>query len=136
MPLPQSIQAFAEKHRLKITRDECGDPIIEGSRGHLYFDDEMLCLMALDARVSGMNSQQLQSLEAKKLWEGSRWRDARQRAHRDVKVIDIPLKNARLAIKLCRCRVRRDPTPAQAAAQQAGAERLKKSREAKQKPTV
>lgn len=27
---------FASKHRLRVQRDECGDPVISGRRGHLY----------------------------------------------------------------------------------------------------
>ncbi len=44
------IETFAEQHRLKVTRDECKDQIIEGRRGHLYFDGPDLCLMVLDGQ--------------------------------------------------------------------------------------
>jgi hypothetical protein len=46
-----TLQTFAHQHRLKISRDECGDQIIEGRRGHLYFDGPELCLMILDGPV-------------------------------------------------------------------------------------
>ena len=42
------IEAFAEHHRLKVTRDECNDQIIQGRRGQLYFDGPELCLMVID----------------------------------------------------------------------------------------
>jgi len=29
-------ETFAEQHRLKVTRDECNDQVIQGRRGHLY----------------------------------------------------------------------------------------------------
>ena len=45
------IETFAEQHRLKVTRDECNDQIIQGRRGHLYFDEGELCLMILDGPV-------------------------------------------------------------------------------------
>jgi hypothetical protein len=37
------IETFAEQYRLKITRDECNDPVIQGRRGQLYFDGAELC---------------------------------------------------------------------------------------------
>src|SRR5215471_271485 len=30
------IENFAQQHRLKIRRDECGDPIIPGKYGHIF----------------------------------------------------------------------------------------------------
>ena len=44
-------ETFAQQHRLKITRDECNDQVIQGRRGHLYFDEGELCLMILDGPV-------------------------------------------------------------------------------------
>ena len=41
-------EVFAEQHRLRVTRDECNDQVIQGRRGHLYFDSAELCLMVLD----------------------------------------------------------------------------------------
>ena len=43
-------ETFAQQHRLKVTRDECNDQVIQGKRGHLYFDRSELCLMVLDGR--------------------------------------------------------------------------------------
>ena len=48
------IEAFANQYRLKVIRDECNDQIIQGRRGHLYFDGPELCLMVLDGSVSNV----------------------------------------------------------------------------------
>jgi hypothetical protein len=45
-----TIQQFAEEHKLKVTRDECGDEIILGRHGQLYTDDGELCAVWTDAR--------------------------------------------------------------------------------------
>ena len=107
-----TIESFAQAFKLKITRDDCGDPIIEGTRGHLYFDGSSLCLMALNARLQGFNNQQAQALGGK-CWIGDIWRDDRQRGYRDVKVTDIPESSWKGAIKLLRVRKRREATPEQ-----------------------
>ena len=62
-------EMFGERYRLKIVRDECGDQIVEGRRGHLYFDGDELCLMALDAPVAGMGDAALNALGGQ-LWVG------------------------------------------------------------------
>jgi hypothetical protein len=41
-------ETFSEQNRLKVTRDECNDQVIQGRRGHLHFDGAELCLMVLD----------------------------------------------------------------------------------------
>lgn len=43
-----SLTALAEQYRLRITRDECGDPIIRGKNGHLYTDGRKLMLCWTD----------------------------------------------------------------------------------------
>jgi hypothetical protein len=43
-------ETFAQQHRLKVTRDECNDQVIQGKRGQLYFEGFDLCLMALDGK--------------------------------------------------------------------------------------
>ena len=45
-----SIEKFAVRFRLKITRDECNDQIIAGYRSHLYCDGNRLCRMVLDGQ--------------------------------------------------------------------------------------
>lgn len=94
-----NIQQFAEQHGLRVTRDECGDPIIEGRRGHLYFDGNALCLMALDGQLRGFNNQQVQSLGGN-CWIGDIWRGLRGKGYRDVWVKAIPMDNAKQAIRL------------------------------------
>jgi hypothetical protein len=42
------LERFAQRYRLKIRRDEAGDPIIPWRRGHLWWDAEGLCLMIVD----------------------------------------------------------------------------------------
>lgn len=96
------IEKYAQTYRLRVKLDECGDQIIEGRRGHLYFDGSQLCLMALDALVSGLPDTALQALGGK-LWIGSRWLDEKHRNHRDVKIQGIPEANWKRAYKLMRC---------------------------------
>ena len=33
------IEKFAETHRLRVRKDECGDPVIPGRKGHQIFDN-------------------------------------------------------------------------------------------------
>jgi transposase InsO family protein len=101
-----TIETFAKRFRVKIVRDECGDQIIEGRRGHLYFDGNELCLMAIDTLVAGMSTEAIQGLGGK-CWIGDIWRDAKNRGYRDVKVQGIPEANWKPAVKLCRARTRR-----------------------------
>lgn len=100
-----TIEQFATEHRVKIVRDDCNDQIIQGNRGHLYFDGPVLCLMALDAKAAGMNDKQIRALGGK-CWTGTRWLDDKRCTRRDVKVENIPLENGAAALKLIRCRKR------------------------------
>ena len=95
----QDTRAFAQRFRVKITQDERRDPIIEGRRGHLYFDEGELCLMAFDARVAGMGDTALGALGGK-LWTGDAYKDPRQRRRRDVKIQGIPEANWPAAIRI------------------------------------
>ena len=63
-----TIQHFAEKHKLKTSRNECGDLIIRGKRGHLYVDAGEICAMWTDAPP--MNKSRLATLGGT-LWQ--RW---------------------------------------------------------------
>ena len=101
-----TIKNFAEQYRLKIRCDECGDSIIPGKRGHLYFDGDSLCLMVTDSRPA--NWSKWVELGAKKLWMGD-ISDGVQ----DVKVTDIPLENARLAIRMAGAKPKRIMSEAQ-----------------------
>jgi hypothetical protein len=102
------IETFAEQHRLKITRDECGDQIIPGRRGHLYFDDAELCLMVLDGKPA--ISSKWKALGGK-LWMGDISKNTQGVRVQDVKIIGIPLENAKAAIRMCRIRSKRILSP-------------------------
>ena len=45
--MDKTIIAFAKKYRLRVRRDECGDPIVVGKLGELYQHDEGLVGLAL-----------------------------------------------------------------------------------------
>lgn len=109
-----TIEQFAEQHKVRVTRDECGDPIIEGTRGHLYIDGDSVCVMALDSRLEGFNNEQVRSLGGSH-WIGSIWRDARNRGHRDFWVKGIPEENWKLALRLLKVRKVRELTEEQKA---------------------
>ena len=101
-------ETFAEQHRLKVKRDECGDQIVQGRRGHLYFDSAELCLMVLDGKPS--IPSKWKALGGK-LWMG----DIRKNVHgvrvQDVKITGIPLENAWAAIRMCQIRQKRILSP-------------------------
>lgn len=99
-----NIKTFSDQFRLKIKVDECGDRIIPGSRGHLYFDGKELCLMVLDGRVS--QSARWEALGATSLWLGTKT-DLNGKPVQDVKVTGIPEKSWKLAIKLAKVRIRK-----------------------------
>jgi hypothetical protein len=95
----QDTRAFAERFRMKVTQDECRALIIEGRRGHLYFDAGELCLVALDVWIAGMGDAALNALGGK-LWTGGVYKDPRQRRRRDVKIQGIPEANWPAAIRI------------------------------------
>jgi len=91
----QTITKFAEEHRLHIRRDECGDQIIPGRRGFLYFDEGKLCLMVTDGKPA------IRSRWEKlggKLWMGDISPSGKGVRVQDVKVEGIT--NAKAAIAL------------------------------------
>lgn len=102
-----TIDHLAEKHRLKVTRDECNDKIIQGKRGHLYVDNGQLCAMWLEAHVSALKLAPLGGRQ----WVGDYELDT-SRSHnrrlRDAKVVGIPKDKIALAIRLTGCRVKRE----------------------------
>jgi plasmid stability protein len=98
-----AIERFAQERRLRITRDECQDQVISGSRGHLYFDGSTLCLMALDAR----GAEPTWAALGGKVWTGGIWRDERNRARRDVWIRNLPDKSVGKALRLLGIRVKR-----------------------------
>jgi hypothetical protein len=99
-----TIEKFAEHFRLRVARDECGDKIIRGKRGHLYFADGELCLMVIDGAPLHRNRWEFLG---GKLWMGDISVDAKGRRAQDVKVEAVPIGNAGAAIKLVRVRQKR-----------------------------
>jgi len=104
------IQQFAEKYKLKISRDECGDSIIRGKRGHLYVEGGEICAMFTDA--SPMNRSRLETLGGR-VWQGDISRGANGRRVQDAAVRGIPPEGYRLAIRLVGAKPRRIMSPAQ-----------------------
>jgi hypothetical protein len=110
-----TLDALAEKHRLKVTRDECNDKIIQGRKGHLYMDGHKLCAMWLEARVS---AQTLAPLGGRQ-WVGDYELVARKRGNqrlRDAKVVGITADKVGLAIRLTGAKIKRVMSEAQRAA--------------------
>jgi hypothetical protein len=108
-----TIQRLAEEHKLKISRDECGEVIVAGKRGHLYIDGGELCAMWTDARP--MNQSRLANLGGT-LWQGDIGRDANGRRVQDAWVRGIRPESYKLAIRLVGAKSRRTVSPAQRAA--------------------
>ena len=107
-----NIKQFANERRLKLRLDDCGDPVINGKFGHLYeYDDNELALCFMPGKDTahlwkarratcvnaGMTLRQNGDVE------GCLSFDPRDKAQ------------AKLAIQVVRCRVRRVATPEQIA---------------------
>ena len=107
-----TIETFAEKFRLKMTRDECNDKIIQGKRGQLYIDDGQLCAVWLDARP--MLRATLEPLGGK-LWIGDKSPNAQGRWVQDAKIIGIRPERYALAIRLVGAKYKRVMSEAQQA---------------------
>jgi hypothetical protein len=105
-----TIETLAEKYRLKITRDECNDKIIEGKHGQLYVDAGTVCAMWLYARVG----EPLLAGLGSRIWVGDYALD-RGRRLRDAKVTGIPPENIPRAIRLCGIKKKRIMSEAQQA---------------------
>ena len=122
-----ALESLAERYRLKIRRDECGDPIIPGRRGHLYCDAGRLCLMMLNARP--VQPRRLRELVRNLLGDGTFWqgdisRTPEGRRAQDLQAWGLPPK---AAIKLAGVKRRRVLSESQTAANTA---RLAASRQA------
>jgi hypothetical protein len=99
-----TIERFADQFRLRIVRDECGDKIIPGKRGHLYIADGELCLMVIDGTPAIRSHW---DALGGRLWMGDISPNERGLRVQDVKVEGIPIENARTAIKMARARQKR-----------------------------
>ena len=107
------IQQFAEKHKLKTSRDECGDLIIRGKRGHLYDDAGELCAMWTDAPP--MKQARLAELGGV-FWQGEVGRSSKGRRVQDAWVRGIKPEAYKLAIRMVAAKPRHAMTPARKAA--------------------
>jgi hypothetical protein len=107
------IQQFAEKYNLRVSRDECGDAIIRGKRGHLYDDDGVLCAMWTDAPA--MKQSRLEGLGGI-VWQGDIGRNAKGRRVQDAWVRSIRPEAYRLVIRMVSAKARRVMSPGQIAA--------------------
>ena len=111
-----TLTEVAERNRLKIRHDECGDPIVLGRQGHLYVDEDKgeLCLMVLNGKP--LKDIRLAPLEARKVWKGDISRDSKGRRCQDVEVLGIPESKIKLAMKIVKCNPKQIMSPARAAA--------------------
>lgn len=103
-----NIQEFAERFRLKVTRDECGDPIIAGRHGHLYEDDG-LCMMLIDTRP--IVRLRLDRFGARKVWQGDISLSSNGTRVQDVWVKGIPETGEAAAIQIAGCKAKRIISP-------------------------
>jgi len=103
-----NIKSFAARHRLKVRLDECGDQVIPGKRGHMYFDDNQLCLMVTDGAPA---HQSRWAALGGKLWMGDIGSTGRGHRVQDVKITGIPPENAKAAIRIIRARAKRLLSP-------------------------
>lgn len=100
------IKQFANRYRLKVAKDECGDLIIKGKRGHLYFDGESLCLMILD--TTPVKLKKLKDLVGNDgtIWQGDIYKKGNCRMQ-DVEVRGISTVKCKDAIHLAKCKARK-----------------------------
>ncbi len=76
-----TLTQIAEQHRVRIRRNECGDQIIQGGRGHLYVDGGRVCVVWTDARP--MNKTRLRELGGA-AWQGDISPNAKGRRVQDA----------------------------------------------------
>jgi hypothetical protein len=108
-----TIERFAEEHKLRISRDERGDAVIYGKRGHLYVDAGVVCAMWTDA--TPINKSRLAELDGT-FWQGDISLDAKGRRVQDAWVRGIRPEAYELAIRLVGAKRRKVMSPAQWAA--------------------
>jgi hypothetical protein len=110
-------EELAAKYRLKTTRDECGDSIIPGKRGHLYCDDGQVCAMWENAPP--MNRSKLAQLGGK-LWMGDIGRNREGRRVQDVKITGVSPEKISHATRLVGAKTRRVLSEAEQKARRKG----------------
>jgi hypothetical protein len=69
------------------------DPIIQGRRGHLYFDGGEFCLVVLDGKPAIRSKWEAL---VGSLWMGDTSNNAQGGRVQDLKITGIPLENGRL----------------------------------------
>jgi hypothetical protein len=115
-------ETFAEQHRLKVTRDECNDQIIQGVEAICTLTGAEFCLMVLDGKPA--IPSKWKALGGT-LWMGDISKNAQGVRVQDVKITGIPLENARLASRMCRIKPKRIVSEAQKAAAMAGLDKAR-----------
>jgi len=118
---------FAAQFRVRITRDGCGDQIIAGKHGHLDFSDGKLWLIVIDGPVR--NRRCWMSLGGT-LWLGDISPNAAGTQVQDVKIVAIPIQNAKAAIDMVGIRQNRVLSPQE---REACIARLRRSGDSPQK---
>lgn len=101
------LERFANEYRLKIRRDECGDKVIPGRRGHLWFDGPELCLTIIDGPP--ILAKRLKALVGStgSVWQGTISRNDHGRRVQDDEVRGIRPERYREAIRIAGCKARR-----------------------------
>ena len=103
-----SIKHFASQHRLRVRRDECGDPIVVGKLGQLYqHDDGLVGLVLMSPNGDDPKlDNTLRARRRKALQEGSVL--VQQGDYESSFLFDAENKqHARLAVRLIRCKRKR-----------------------------
>ena len=108
-----TIETLAEKFRLKIARDECGDKIIQGRRGHIYVNAGQVCAMWLNTRP--ILKPRLTPLGGR-LWLGDISLNEHGKRVQDIWVKNVPPERIALLIRLTGCKHKRIASEAQLAA--------------------
>jgi hypothetical protein len=106
-------EELAAKHRLKTTRDECGDSIIPGNRGHVYCDDGQVCAMWVNTKP--ILKKRLVELGGK-IWQGDISLGGRGHRVQDAWVKGISLDKVPMALRLVGAKPRRILSEAQRSA--------------------
>jgi hypothetical protein len=109
------IEQFATAYRLRVSRDACGDPIIQGKRGHLYFDGEKLCAMFIDTPVIARRRLLAVAGAQGSLWLGDISRDRTGRRVQDIELRGIPPDKYHAAIQIVGAKPKRILSEAQKA---------------------
>jgi hypothetical protein len=92
-----TIERFAKEHKLKISRDDCGEAVIRGKRGHLYFDKGALSAMWTDS--GPLKRSRLAEL-GDTPWHCDIGRGAKRRRVQDAWVRGIKPQAYKLAVRI------------------------------------